>query len=175
MACGAKLNSYQRLRNEEEFEPEILEFRQVKKAKAWLKFKALAGRRRPKVRIQGLRRFLRKRSRFLRRLRIRSFPWRKAFLKLKNGQSHWNDLFGGNFLFMHCNPTPTTIPHALHQSPSSTTTYPIGKIALVNQKLKCLASKSYWRKTPNFQLKGAIIRLEKHIIHPLVAMSLQIN
>lgn len=94
--------SYQRLRIEEEdLEAEILE-KQVKKAKAWLKFKALLSgrRRRPRVKIPGLRRFLRKRSKFLFNS-FTQFPWRKALHRLKNGQSHFNELFGGNHLLMH--------------------------------------------------------------------------
>ncbi|XP_020217445.1 uncharacterized protein LOC109800926 [Cajanus cajan] len=97
MASVSKL-SYQRLRNEEE----ILE-RQVKKARAWLKLRALAGRRRPRLRVAALRRFLRKRTKILSRFRV---SWRMAFKKLKNGHTHVNDLFGGNFLLMQANLTP---------------------------------------------------------------------
>ncbi|XP_028781818.1 uncharacterized protein LOC114737977 [Neltuma alba] len=120
MTSGVKL-SYQRLQNEQELDEEILE-REVKKAKAWLKFKALAGRRRPKVRVPRLKRFLRKRSKFLRGFKV---SWRKALHRLKNGQSHLSDLFGGNFLFMHCNPTPFSMNHGLHKSPP---TYSMGRI-----------------------------------------------
>ncbi|XP_019462993.1 PREDICTED: uncharacterized protein LOC109361923 [Lupinus angustifolius] len=102
MASVVKL-SYKRLQNEKELEANILE-REVKKAKAWLKFKALAGRRSPRLRIARLRRYLRKRTKFLSRVTV---SWcNKTLKKLKNGQSHMNDLFGGNFLFMQANPTP---------------------------------------------------------------------
>ncbi|TKY55280.1 hypothetical protein E2542_SST19694 [Spatholobus suberectus] len=96
--------SYRRLRNEEELDEEILES-EVKKAKAWLKLRALAGRRRPRLRVVALRRFLRKRTKFISRFRFR-VSWRKALKKLKNGQSHVNDLVGGNFLLMQGNLTP---------------------------------------------------------------------
>lgn len=120
MTSGAKL-SYQRLQNEPEFDEEVLE-RQVKSAKAWLKFKALAGRRRRKLHVPRLKRFLRKRSKILRSFKV---SWRKALHRLENGQNHLNDLFGGNFLFMHCNPTPFSLSHGLHKSPP---TYSMGRI-----------------------------------------------
>ncbi|KAJ1391914.1 hypothetical protein SESBI_36266 [Sesbania bispinosa] len=119
--------SYRRLRNEEELDGKILE-REVKRAKAWLKLRALAGRRRPRLRIAGLRRFLRKRTKFLSRFRV---SWCKALKRLKNGQCHMNDLFGGNFLFMQPNPTPFGCrekPHVGYGLPGSTT-YSVGKIA----------------------------------------------
>ncbi|RDY04629.1 hypothetical protein CR513_11636, partial [Mucuna pruriens] len=78
--------TYRRLRNEKEFYEEILE-REVKKTRAWLKLRALAGRRRPRLRVAPLRRFLRRRTKFLSRFRI---SWRNTFKKLKNGQSHGN-------------------------------------------------------------------------------------
>ncbi|KAJ1413233.1 hypothetical protein SESBI_19778 [Sesbania bispinosa] len=120
--------SYRRLRNEEELDGKILE-REVKRAKAWLKFRALAGRRRPRLRIAGLRRFLKKRTKFLSRFRV---SWRKALKKLKNGQCHMNDLFGGNFLFMQPNPTPFGCrekPLVGYDLQGLSTTYSVGKIA----------------------------------------------
>ncbi|KAK4257007.1 hypothetical protein QN277_006655 [Acacia crassicarpa] len=118
MTSGAKF-SYQRLQNESELDEETTLETRLKKAKAWLKFKSLAGRRRPKVRVPRLKRFLRKRSKFLRSFKV---SWRKALLRLKNGQSHLNDLFGGNFLFMHCNPTPFSMSHGLYKSPPTCST-----------------------------------------------------
>ncbi|GMI76729.1 hypothetical protein HRI_001342200 [Hibiscus trionum] len=80
--------SYQRLKKEEE------------KARQWWR---LGFRRRPKLKIPGLKRFLRKRSRVLSRLKL---SWRKALKRLKNGQSHMNDLFGGNLLVLQPNLSP---------------------------------------------------------------------
>ncbi|XP_057418746.1 uncharacterized protein LOC130712952 [Lotus japonicus] len=127
--------SYQRLRNYEDdeglFYGKTLK-REVRKAKAWLKFNALAGRRRPRLRIAGLRRFFRKRAKFVSRVRV---SWRKALKRLKDGQSHWNDLFGSNFLFMQGNPTPfgcsthkmkPYMGFGLQELP---TTYSVGRIA----------------------------------------------
>ncbi|KAK8583922.1 hypothetical protein V6N13_109309 [Hibiscus sabdariffa] len=79
--------SYQRLNREEE-------------ARRWSR---LGFRRRPKLKIPGLKRFLRKRNRLLSRLKL---SWRKAFKRLKNGQSHMNDLFAGNFLVLQPNHSP---------------------------------------------------------------------
>ncbi|GLT29094.1 hypothetical protein SLA2020_039800 [Shorea laevis] len=59
--------------------------------------------KRPTLRIQGLRRFLRRRSRLLTRVKV---SWVTALRRLKSGQIHMNDLFGGNFLVMQVNPTP---------------------------------------------------------------------
>ncbi|KAL2321742.1 hypothetical protein Fmac_026121 [Flemingia macrophylla] len=102
MASMGKL-SYRRLRNEEELDEEIILVREVKKARAWLKLRALAGRRRPRLRVAALRRFVRKRTKSLSRFRL---SWRKILKKLKNGQSHVNDLFGNNFLLMQGNLAP---------------------------------------------------------------------
>ncbi|KOM32738.1 hypothetical protein LR48_Vigan01g229400 [Vigna angularis] len=111
--------SYRRLKNEE-LEEEIVK-KEVKKARAWLKFRALAGRRRPRLRVAALRIFLRKRSKFLSKFRVR---WRKALKRLRNGQSHMNDLFGGNLLLMQANLAPFDcgkkpyMAHGLQRSPT---------------------------------------------------------
>ncbi|GAV83963.1 hypothetical protein CFOL_v3_27408, partial [Cephalotus follicularis] len=121
MDLMAKL-SYQRLTNEEEEEGSF------RKVRSWSKLVKLTGRKRPKVRIPGLRRFLRRRSRFLSRVKV---SMRKALKRLKNGQSHMNDLFGGNFMLMHVNPTGFKCgdhrPYMGHHGFSSK--YPLEKIA----------------------------------------------
>lgn len=122
--------SYQRLRNEEELLDEKTLERQVRKAKAWLKLKALTSRRRPRLRIAGLRRFLRKRTKFVSRFRV---SWRTTLMKLKNGQCHMNDLFGGNFLIMQGNPTPfgcgSEKPHMGYGVQRFSTAYSVGRFA----------------------------------------------
>ncbi|KAK7330565.1 hypothetical protein VNO77_24760 [Canavalia gladiata] len=129
MASAGKL-SYRRLRNEQELDEEIIILeKEVKKAKAWLKLRALVGRRRTTLRVPRLRRFLRKRTKFLSRFRV---PWRKALKKLMNGQSHLNDLFGGNFLLMQGNLTPFGCgekPYTGHGLQGLSTMYPITRIA----------------------------------------------
>lgn len=97
--------AYQRLRNGL-FEEEPEQNRAVifkKTNGGWSKFRKLTGRRRPRVRVVGLRRFLRRRARLFTRIKV---SWSKALKRLKNGQAHMNDLFGGNYLFMQANPLP---------------------------------------------------------------------
>ncbi|KAK8499906.1 hypothetical protein V6N12_042741 [Hibiscus sabdariffa] len=89
--------SYQRLRNEDEEEEEAIRFN---KARKWSR---IGIRKRAKLKIPGLKRFFRKRGVVFSRLKL---AWRKALTRLKNGQSHMNDLFGGNFLVLQPNHTP---------------------------------------------------------------------
>ncbi|XP_008239598.1 PREDICTED: uncharacterized protein LOC103338189 [Prunus mume] len=105
MASVSEL-AYQRLRNEGLFEEEPEQNRAVifkKTSGGWSKIRKLTGRRRPRVRVAGLRRFLRRRARLFTRIKV---SWSKALKRLKNGQAHMNDLFGGNYLFMQANPLP---------------------------------------------------------------------
>ncbi|XP_020537609.1 uncharacterized protein LOC105640283 isoform X2 [Jatropha curcas] len=91
-SSGRFLFSYQRLQRHgglnEELDTDFPTFRRFN----------INGRR-LKLRIPGLRRFLRKRPRLLHRVKV---SWRKAWKRLKNGQAHINDLFGGNFMVMQC-------------------------------------------------------------------------
>ncbi|KAJ7945786.1 Plexin-D1 like [Quillaja saponaria] len=105
MASPVSNFSYHRLRNEGGFDEEIeTSIRAFKKYRNWFKIRRLAGRRRPKVQIPKLRKFLNpKRTKFVSKLKVTLC---KALERLKNGQSHMNDLFGGNYLFMQVNPTP---------------------------------------------------------------------
>ncbi|CAB4280669.1 unnamed protein product [Prunus armeniaca] len=105
MASVSEL-AYQRLRNEGLFEEEPEQNRAVifkKTSGGWSNIRKLTGRRRPRVRFAGLRRFLRRRARLFTRIEL---SWSKALKRLKNGQAHMNDLFGGNYLFMQANPLP---------------------------------------------------------------------
>ncbi|OMO67132.1 hypothetical protein COLO4_30221 [Corchorus olitorius] len=99
--------SYQRLKNEGNwFDDADHQKSLFKKRRKWTSSAGLRRfgiRKRPKLRIPGLRRFLRKRSRFFSRVKL---SWGKAFKRLKNGQAHMNDLFGGNFLVLQANHTP---------------------------------------------------------------------
>ncbi|KAF3436777.1 hypothetical protein FNV43_RR19530 [Rhamnella rubrinervis] len=129
--------AYYRLRNElggvdyKEAEEE----KALKKIRRWYKIRKLSGRKRQRIRIPGLRKFLRKRGRFLPRLFKVSLA--KALRRLKDGQAHMNDLFGGNYLFMQPNPIPFRCgtqraaymghPHGLHGLPTSK--YALGRIA----------------------------------------------
>ncbi|XVF08805.1 hypothetical protein REPUB_Repub07fG0035100 [Reevesia pubescens] len=98
--------SYHRLKNEGWFdEAEEEKATLFNKTRKWSRGLRRFGirKRRPKLKIPGLRRFLRKRSRFLSRVKL---SWGKALKRLKNGQVHMNDLFGGNFLVLQVNHTP---------------------------------------------------------------------
>ncbi|KAG2678701.1 hypothetical protein I3843_11G014300 [Carya illinoinensis] len=101
-----KQYSYYRLRNEgggvSDEEPED-QRDLIRKISSWSKIRRFVGRRRrTKVRIPGLRKFLRKRKRFFTRFKV---SWSKVLKRLKNGQAHMGDLFAGNYLFMQVNPT----------------------------------------------------------------------
>ena len=69
------------------------EERSLGKIRRWSKITRSLGRRSLKVRIPGLM----KKKRFFNRVKV---SWRKALKRLKNGQVHMNDLFGGNYLFI---------------------------------------------------------------------------
>ncbi|KAJ9163823.1 hypothetical protein P3X46_023452 [Hevea brasiliensis] len=77
-------------------------FRRIKNFSGLRGF-GINNRRRVKLQIPGLRRFLRK-TWFLKRAK---FCWGKALKRLKNSQAHMNDLFGGNFLVMQVSHSPT--------------------------------------------------------------------
>lgn len=106
--------------------------RAIKKARLWLKVRTLGSRRRPKLGVHRLKRFLRKYKRrcyrfVISKFRIRSSSsslsslFSKALKKMKDGQSHMNDLFGGNYMFMqYNNPSSFRYSHALHGLPSTT-------------------------------------------------------
>ncbi|KAI3970391.1 hypothetical protein MKX01_024038 [Papaver californicum] len=107
MASINKL-SYQRLiRNEEyeyddeEDEEEEVE-RHIEKRRSWFKFKRLGSKKRSKLKIPGLRRFLRRKARFLSSVRV---SWSKVMKRMKESKSHMGDLFAGNYLLMQVNPT----------------------------------------------------------------------
>lgn len=129
--------AYYRLRNELDGVDykEVEEEKALKKTRKGYKIRKLRGRKRPRIRIPGLRKFLRKRGGFLSRLFKVSLA--KALRRLKDGQAHMNDLFGGNYLFMQPNPTPFRCgtkrpaymghPHGLHGLPPSR--YALGRIA----------------------------------------------
>lgn len=57
-------------------------------------------RRRLKVRIPSLRRFLRRKARLVKG------AWVKVVKRLKESQAHFGDLFAGNYLFLQVTPTP---------------------------------------------------------------------
>ncbi|CAK9180436.1 unnamed protein product [Ilex paraguariensis] len=102
MASTAKL-SYQRLRNEGGFDDDDYDYiadRVIGRARSWARFRKVPLRRRFRVRIPSLRRFLRRKA------RVVVAACSKVVKRLKEGQSHFGDLFAGNYLFMQVTPTP---------------------------------------------------------------------
>ncbi|MCL7030963.1 hypothetical protein MKW94_026524 [Papaver nudicaule] len=99
--------SYQRLiRNDgygfDEDEEEEFE-RQIEKKRSWFKFRRPgSSKRRSKLKIPGLRRFLRRRARFFSSVRV---SWCKVMKILKDSKAHMGDLFAGNYPLMQVNPT----------------------------------------------------------------------
>ncbi|KAI3673569.1 hypothetical protein L6452_39692 [Arctium lappa] len=72
-----------------------------RRCRRWQPWRRLVGKRRFRVRVSGLRKVFRRKRR--RRRKSRVFSGLKVLWeKLKsNHQVYLNDLFGGNFLFMH--------------------------------------------------------------------------
>ncbi|KAA8540744.1 hypothetical protein F0562_024337 [Nyssa sinensis] len=96
--------SYQRLKHEGEFEEEEdEEQRGIRKIRSWTRFRKLTVKKRPKIRIPGLRKFLRKKDKFLSAVRV---SMKVALKKLKDNQTHMFDLFAGHYLFMQVTPAP---------------------------------------------------------------------
>lgn len=115
--------SYRRLRQDGWFDEEAVEESVFRRIRNFSRRRKFTIRRRLKLRIPGLRRFLRRRAKFLCKVKV---SWAKAFKRLKNGQAHLNDLFGGNFLVMQANLTPFQcgeIPFKGHGLPGLPTRY----------------------------------------------------
>ena len=97
--------SYRRLRNEGWIDDDDDDYNNkrrvaIRRAKRWSRFRRVSFRNRFKLKIPSLRRFLRRKA------RAASISWSKVFKRLKEGQSHFGDLFAGNYLFMQVTPTP---------------------------------------------------------------------
>ncbi|KAI4320163.1 hypothetical protein MLD38_033669 [Melastoma candidum] len=107
MASASRL-SYQRLRNDD-FSPDhddILEryrHRSIAGSSIWWRFRRFRSRRRFRVKVPGLRRFQRRRGKFVAAVRV---SCGKVIKRLKESRSHFGDLFAGNYLFLQVNPTP---------------------------------------------------------------------
>ncbi|KAI6675427.1 hypothetical protein NL676_003333 [Syzygium grande] len=97
--------AYQRLRNEgrsNDEEDEEVE-KELRRTARWPKFRRFTCRRRPKVQIPRLTRFLRKKMRLLSSVRR---SWRRTWESLKKSQAHLNDLFAANYMFMNLGLAP---------------------------------------------------------------------
>ncbi|GJT24822.1 hypothetical protein Tco_0894759 [Tanacetum coccineum] len=111
--------SYQRLQNEDHNEHDYED--EIKKAIAHVKskirrtsrLKRVHMKKKLKMKIPSLRKF------FMRmRSRVIMASMSKVVKRLKESQSHFGDLFAGNYLFMQVNPGPvkTTSPYAISGS-----------------------------------------------------------
>ncbi|XP_030544631.1 uncharacterized protein LOC115751066 [Rhodamnia argentea] len=79
-------------------------YRAIVRSKLWYaRLKRVGVKRRFKLRVPGLRRLLRRRARLVRAARV---SCAKVLRRLKESQSHFGDLFAGNYLFLQVNPTP---------------------------------------------------------------------
>ncbi|KAJ4712456.1 Plexin-D1 like [Melia azedarach] len=125
--------SYHRLRYDREFDEEADREWALGKTRKWCRIRKFKVGKRLKLRIPGLRRLSRKRARFLTRVKV---SCKKALKRLKKGQAHINDLFGGSYLVMQQVKTTTmkcgnqrpimAMGHGLHGLPLR---YSLGKIA----------------------------------------------
>ncbi|RDX90784.1 hypothetical protein CR513_27317, partial [Mucuna pruriens] len=91
---------YQRLRHENGSDDE--RGRVSQRPRSWFRFRRVPIRRRFRLKIPSLRRLWRKRARVVSAMRI---SYAKVMKRFKDGQVHFGDLFAGNYLFMHVNPT----------------------------------------------------------------------
>ncbi|KAL5718022.1 hypothetical protein ACHQM5_010967 [Ranunculus cassubicifolius] len=124
--------TYKRLKNEgvlEEEPPQLLELvRTVNRRKSWSRYiKRGSSRRRLKIRIPGLKRFLRKKVKLFSAVRG---SYQKVVQRFLEGRSHMGDLFAGNYLFMV---SPTTFKSHekayLNNLQGLTAKYSLSKIA----------------------------------------------
>ncbi|KAB1211712.1 hypothetical protein CJ030_MR6G022438 [Morella rubra] len=95
--------SYQRLGHEGGFD-DYDEERDglVARSRNWFRFKRVPSRRRFKLKVPSLGRFLRRKVRLLSAVRV---SWAGLVKRLKEGQAHFGDLFAGNYVFIQVNPT----------------------------------------------------------------------
>ncbi|KAF8037633.1 hypothetical protein BT93_B0488 [Corymbia citriodora subsp. variegata] len=77
----------------------------VRSKLGYARLKRVAVKRRFRLRVPGLRRFLRGRARLATAVQV---SCAKVLRRLKDSQSHFGDLFAGNYLFLQVNPTPVT-------------------------------------------------------------------
>ncbi|KAG1338570.1 hypothetical protein COCNU_04G008760 [Cocos nucifera] len=107
MASSTKF-SYQRLRKlppgleeDEAGEEGVLAGRR-RGRRSWLRLDSGARRwRRPRVRVAGLRRLLRRKA------KVVGAAVRKVLKRLREGRPYVGELFAGNYMFMQVSPSPT--------------------------------------------------------------------
>ncbi|GMY13233.1 protein SIEVE ELEMENT OCCLUSION B [Fagus crenata] len=102
MASVTKFLPYQRLGHDgfDGYDEEISE-RLVVRSRNWCKFKRVPIRRRFKLKVPSLRKFLRK-VRLFSGVRL---SCAKVLKRLKESQAHFGEIFAGNYMFIQVNPT----------------------------------------------------------------------
>ena len=99
MASAAKF-SYQRLRNEgNELDVDEITERLIGRSRTWYRLKRVSVRRRFRVKVPSLKRFLRRKVKLVR------LSFAKLMKRLKESQAHFGDLFAGNYMFIQVNPS----------------------------------------------------------------------
>ncbi|XP_058098433.1 uncharacterized protein LOC131243250 [Magnolia sinica] len=84
------------LRNVGKFEGEEEEDKGLNRTRSWRRLKRASSRKRPRLRIPGLRRLLRRKARLV------SATWTKMWKRLKESRNHIGDPIAGNYMFMEC-------------------------------------------------------------------------
>ncbi|XWS32708.1 hypothetical protein CRYUN_Cryun22dG0013300 [Craigia yunnanensis] len=99
MASAAKF-SYQRLRHESnELDVEEIAERLIGRSRTWYRLKRVPVRRRFRLKVPSLKRFLRRKVKLVR------LSFAKLMMRLKESQAHFGDIFAGNYMFIQVNPT----------------------------------------------------------------------
>lgn len=104
MSSGVKF-PYQRLKQEDDIdEYQLREYykKALARSRTWYRFRKVPIRRRFKLKIPSLRRFIRRKAKLVSSIRV-SFA--RVVKRLKESQSHLGDLFAGNYLFLQVTPT----------------------------------------------------------------------
>ena len=126
MASLTKFLPYQRLGHDGGFDDEEIEERYVGKSRSWFRFKRVPIRRRFKLKVPSLRRFLRKKVRLFSSVRL---SCAKALKSFKESQVHFGDIFAGNYLFVQINPTSLKSLKKGHDLNGLSSRYSISKVA----------------------------------------------
>ncbi|GAA0153906.1 hypothetical protein Leryth_013316 [Lithospermum erythrorhizon] len=106
MASPNRKLSYQKLKSEASFDEsddELYNLREKvigKVGRGSSRFRRFHIRKKLKIKIPCFKRL------FSRKVKMVTFAWRKVLKRLKESQSHFGDLFAGNYLFTQVIPTP---------------------------------------------------------------------
>lgn len=99
MASASRI-PYQRLKHEDLFGDHEERERLIGRpsSRSWQRLKRMNQRKRFRLKIPSLRRFLR------RKVKLVHAAYAKMLKRFKEGQAHFGDLFAGNYLFLQVNP-----------------------------------------------------------------------